>query len=101
MLLAHDCKKKKKKTRRRRKEEKEKRDSLRLRGERQRKFIFRKATLISQNLSLSPFARKKRMSGRPTDQLEPQAKKRGSERQLTKNDVGDSEDESGGDEVKK
>ena len=49
-------------------------------------------------LSFSFFSFKK-MSGRPTDHLEPAAKKRGSDRQLTKNDVGDSDDESGGEEV--
>jgi len=57
----------------------------------------RKATSIP--FSLSFFSLSKKMSGRPTDHLEPAAKKRGSDRQLTKNDVGDSDDESGGEEV--
>ena len=63
-------------------------------------FHRRRSNVDSSSLFLSlSFSLPKKMSGRPTDHLEPAAKKRGADRQLTKNEVGDSDDESGGEEV--
>ena len=80
------------------KEDEKRRSSSFFTSEERKKFDVNFLSFFFSLLSFLSFP-KKMSGGRPTDHLEPAAKKRGSDRQLTKDDVEGSDDESGG-EVK-